>query len=125
MRKWDVLEFAADPPKWETEMGRWEDRYGQTVVRFDTFVPSRMVPACNRFYAAVTEQTLTHDGSEVLGRHLGNAVTRQKPQGTVIVKDSKSSPRKIDAAVAAVVAHDRAMWWATRQASGDVLFAFT
>jgi phage terminase large subunit-like protein len=125
MRKWDVLEFAADPPKWETEMGRWEDRYGQTVVRFDTFVPSRMVPACNRFYAAVTEQTLTHDGSQVLGRHLGNAVTRQKPQGTVIVKDSKSSPRKIDAAVAAVVAHDRAMWWATRQQSGDVLFAFT
>jgi phage terminase large subunit-like protein len=52
-------------------------------------------------------------------------MTRQKPQGTVIVKDSKSSPRKIDAAVAAVVAHDRAMWWATRQASGDVLFAFT
>lgn len=113
MRRWDVAEFAADPPKWETEMGRWEERYGEVVVRFDTFVPSRMVPACNRFFAAVTEQTITHDGSEVLARHLGNAVTRQKPQGTVIVKDSKMSPRKIDAAVAAVVAHDRAMFHTT------------
>jgi phage terminase large subunit-like protein len=125
MRRWDVVEFAADPPKWESEMGRWEERYGAVVVRFDTFVPSRMVPACNRFYAAVTEQTVTHDGSEVLGRHLANAVTRQKPQGTVIVKDSKSSPRKIDAAVAAVVAHDRAMWHATQAGSASVIFAFT
>lgn len=125
MRRWDVLEFAADPPKWESEMERWEERYGEVIVRFDTFVPSRMVPACNRFFAAVTEGNLTHDGSEVLGRHLGNAVTKQKLQGTVIVKDSKSSPRKIDAAIAAVVAHDRAMWHATQAGVSDVFFAFT
>jgi phage terminase large subunit-like protein len=127
MRRWDVAEFAADPPKWESEMERWEERYGEVVVRFDTFSRARMAPACNRLYAAVTEGRLAHDGSEVLGRHFGNAVTKQTPQGTVIVKDSKSSPRKIDAAVASVVAHDRAMWHATHgePAFGDVWFAFT
>lgn len=125
MRRWDVAEFAADPPKWESEMERWEERYGEAVVRFPTFSRARMAPACNRFYAAVTERTLTHDGSEVLGRHLGNAVTKQVNEGHVIVKDSKSSPRKIDAAVAAVVAHDRAMWHATQQADTFVGFAFS
>ena len=85
-----------------------------------------MAPACNRFYAAVTEKNVTRDPSEVLARHLGNAVTKQTPQGTVIVKDSKSSPRKIDAAVAAVIAHDRAVWHVTNgPRSSDVLFAFT
>jgi phage terminase large subunit-like protein len=126
MRRWDVVEFAADPPKWESEMERWEERYGDVVVRFDTFSRARMAPACNRFYAAVTEQNLVHDGSEVLARHLGNAVTKQTPQGTVIVKDSKSSPRKIDAAVACVIAHDRAVWHQTNgPRSSDVWFAFT
>ena len=126
MRRWDVVEFAADPPKWESEMERWEGRYGEVVVRFDTFSRARMAPACNRLYAAVTEQAVTHDGSEVLGRHLGNAVTKQTPQGTVIVKDSKSSPRKIDAAVAAVIAHDRAVWHSTNESgAADVFFAFT
>lgn len=126
MRRWNVVEFAADPPKWESEMERWEERYGEVVVRFDTFSRARMAPACNRFFAAVTEQNLTRDGSEVLARHLGNAVTKQTPQGTVIVKDSKSSPRKIDAAVAAVIAHDRAVWHVTNgPQSSAVVFAFT
>jgi phage terminase large subunit-like protein len=53
---------------------------------------------------------LTHDGSPVLARHLANAVTKVSPQGTTIVKDGRGSPRKIDAAIAAVMAHDRAMW---------------
>ena len=126
MRSFDVVELAADPPKWESEMERWEERYGDVVVRFDTFSRARMAPACNRLYAAVTEQNLCHDGSEVLARHFGNAVTKQTPQGTVIVKDSKSSPRKIDAAVAAVVAHDRAVWHSTNdQSAGAVFFEFT
>lgn len=126
MRRWDVVEFAADPPKWESEMERWEERYGDVVVRFPTFSRARMAPACNRLFAAVTEGRLSHDGSEVLERHLGNAVTKQTPEGHVIVKDSKSSPRKIDAAVAAVVAHDRAVWHATNSPQyGDVWFAFT
>lgn len=122
MRRWNVAELAADPPKWESEMERWEERYGEVVVRFDTFSRARMAPACNRLYAAVTEQNLTHDGSEALARHFGNAVTKQTPQGTVIVKDSKSSPRKIDAAVAAVVAHDRAVWHSTQDDSHPGVF---
>jgi hypothetical protein len=32
------------------------------------------------------------------------------PGGAYITKDGRNSPRKIDAAVAAVIAHDRARW---------------
>ena len=112
MARYDVAELAPDPPKWETDIEEWEDLYGDVVVRFPTWVRKRMAPACNRFYAAVMERQIRHDGSDALARHLLNCVTKHTPEGVVIVKAAKSSPRKIDAAVAAVVAHDRACWHA-------------
>ena len=112
MARYDVVELAPDPPKWETDIEEWEDLYGEVVVRFPTWVRKRMAPACNRFYAAVMEHQLRHDGDLDLARHLLNCVTKHTPEGVVIVKAAKSSPRKIDAAVAAVVAHDRACWHA-------------
>jgi len=38
-----------------------------------------------------------------------NAVAKTSTFGDVVVKDARNSPRKIDAAVAAIVAHDRAL----------------
>jgi phage terminase large subunit-like protein len=67
-----------------------------------------MVPACAKFYDAVVEKRIIHDGDPVLTRHLDNAVTKIDNLGPRIVKDKKSSPRKIDAAVAAILAVDRA-----------------
>jgi phage terminase large subunit-like protein len=67
-----------------------------------------MVPACARFYDAVVEQRIIHDGNPTLARHLDNAVVKTDAIGPRIVKDKKNSPRKIDAAVAAVLAYDRA-----------------
>ena len=55
---------------------------------------------------------LTHDGNPTLARHLRNAVTKRKVGGDVITKESTDSPRKIDAAIAAVVAYERACWHA-------------
>jgi phage terminase large subunit-like protein len=39
-----------------------------------------------------------------------NAVLKETAQGAYIVKEDKSSPRKIDAAIAAVIAYNRARW---------------
>jgi phage terminase large subunit-like protein len=85
------------------------DELGIPVTKFHTNQASRMVPACQEFFDAVTEGRLTHDGDPVLARHLDNAVIKSDRFGRRITKESGNSPRKIDAAVAAVVAHSRAI----------------
>lgn len=60
----------------------------------------------------VLEGGLTHDGDPVLARHVGHCVAKETPYGVIVTKDAADSPRKIDAAVAAIVAYDRAAWHA-------------
>ncbi|MGH8929697.1 MAG: hypothetical protein ACRDZO_03420 [Egibacteraceae bacterium] len=69
-----------------------------------------MGPACDSFEQAVGSDELTHDGSEVLKRHLDNAVPVKRRGYLVITKAGADSPDKIDAAVGAVGAHARAAW---------------
>ena len=108
METYNVVELACDPPGWNDTVDAWHDRWGSPpVIAFHTNQPSKMAPASSRFYSAVVNGDLTHDGSKVLARHIGNAVVKETPNGAVIVKDGRKSPRKIDAAVAAVVAYER------------------
>jgi phage terminase large subunit-like protein len=83
-----------------------EDR----VLAFNTFVRKRMAAACSSFYQAATSDGLSHDGHAGLSRHVDNAVLKETAQGAYITKEDKSSPRKIDAAIAAVIAWNRARW---------------
>lgn len=114
MERFDVAELACDPPGWHAEMDAWQERYGDVVVEFPTNQRPRMAPACDRFRTGILEGGLTHSGDHRLVRHVAHCVAKETPQGTVIVKDAQDSPRKIDAAVAAVVAYERASWHATR-----------
>ena len=123
MGKYRVAELACDPSLWRSELEQWEALYGEAVQRIPP-TTARMAPACNRFYAAVADGMMTNDGNPTLARHLANAVTKVTPQGTTIVKDAKGSPRKIDAAIAAVIAHDRAMWQ-SKQAGMKPLMAWS
>jgi phage terminase large subunit-like protein len=70
--------------------------------------PSRMTPATQRFHEAVMNRGLTHAGDPRLARHIGNAVLKVDARGQRITKDAKRSNRKIDLAVASVMAFDRA-----------------
>jgi phage terminase large subunit-like protein len=109
--RWDVVELAADSALWLSELQAWEAD-GVPVVSYPQ-TPSRMVPATQRFYEAAVTGELRHDGDPILARHVGNAVIR--PNGQV-GKEHKDSRRKVDAAVAAIMAHDRAaVLAATRQ----------
>lgn len=104
-RRYNVVVMLADPPRWHREIEEWQDEYGDDVViMFDTNKTAKMAEACDRFYALVLDAEITHDGSEEIGRHLRNAVTRETRNGAYITKDSRGSPRKIDAAIGAVLA---------------------
>jgi phage terminase large subunit-like protein len=67
-----------------------------------------MGPATNRFHAVVVDRLLSHDGRSMLARHVATAVLREDRRGVRLAKEHRDSKRRIDAAVAAVVAHDRA-----------------
>lgn len=108
--RWDVLELAADPWGWRSELEEWSATHGDRVVEFNTAWTSRMAPATDRAWQLVTSGGMTHDGSEVIARHIGNAVVKSTPMGASLQKDKRGSSRKIDGAVGAVVALDRAAW---------------
>jgi phage terminase large subunit-like protein len=108
--RWKVRELACDPPGWYTEIDQWGEQYGSRVVlHFQTNNRRFMAESCSRFYTAVTQQQLSHDGDSRLARHLANATLKHTPAGDYIVKESRHSSKKIDLAVAAVIAYDRAL----------------
>ncbi len=110
METYRVAELAADPPGWHREIGEWEDRYGSVVVtEFRTNLRKFMARACARLHSAVANGTMTHDGNKRLAVHVANAVTKETADGAYITKEYRHSPRKIDAATAAVIAFDRAV----------------
>jgi phage terminase large subunit-like protein len=105
-RRWRVLEIAADPFRWARSLQLLEGE-GLPILEYPQS-PGRMSPATARFYEAVVNGALTHSGDSRLARHIGNAVLREDARGARLAKERKDSPRRIDAAVAAVMAHDRA-----------------
>ena len=107
--RWAVRELPADPSLWRDVLEHLAAE-GVPVVEFPQS-PGRMIPATQRFYEAVMERRLTHSGDPALARHVGNARTRvARGGGLQLTKGSfgHSSPRKIDAAVAAVMGYERA-----------------
>ncbi|WP_431911739.1 terminase TerL endonuclease subunit [Nonomuraea jabiensis] len=109
------VEWAfCDPSYWQNVVGTWAldfkeaDRDGRDIVY--EFSPQRarqMVEAVERFHtAAHLAEEICHDGNPDLGRHITNAVTYEVPQGLLIRKESKRSKKKIDAAIAAVLAYE-------------------
>lgn len=110
-RDYDVVEMACDPWGWRSEIQLWSEKHGaRKVIEWPTNVFSRMAPATDRTFTMLAEGRMTHDGSEELSAHFSNCIAKRTSLGDVIVKDQKSSPRKIDAAVAGIVAVDRAIF---------------
>ena len=114
----DVVEVAFDPYRWQRSMDALAAA-GVPIVEYASSSPARMVPACSKFYDAVTGGLILHDHSPVLTRHLDNTVIKIDRLGPRIVKEHRGSPRKIDAAVCAVMAFDRATF--AREAEPEAL----
>ena len=78
----------------------------------------RMAPATDRMYADAADGKFSHDGDPRLAAHIAHCVAKRTPQGDLVSKDKKNSTRKIDAAVAAIVALDRATFHSTQKRGG-------
>jgi len=105
--EYNVLEVAFDPFRWQRSMDALAAD-GVPIVEYPSTSPARMVSACAKFYDAVMSKQIAHDGNPVLTRHLDNCATKVDRLGPRIVKEHRGSPRKIDSAVSAVIAFDRA-----------------
>lgn len=114
--RWQVLEIACDPYRWARTFQVLDDE-GLPVVTFPQ-TASRMTPATTRFFEAVVNKTITHNGDARLARHIGNAQLRTDNRGSRLAKEAKGSKRRIDLAVSSVMALERASWW---QSQGGAL----
>ena len=108
-RRWKVQEIVADPFRWARSLQILEGD-GLPVVEYPQS-PARMTPATQRFGEAVLNQTLTHSGHPDLTRHVLNATVKADSRGVRLSKEHRDSARKIDCAVAAVMAYARARTW--------------
>jgi hypothetical protein len=115
--RWTVCGFFADPARWIDEVSRWEALYGPRLkVRATQVHPiqwwmtggrtTQIVKAVENAEHAIREGGMTHDGSYALTTHVLNARRRETTSGITIGKDYPDSPRKIDGAVAMLLA----MW---------------
>lgn len=114
-RRFQVVELVCDPYRWESEIEDWADIYGDVVIEFPTNSQSRMALACSQFYSATVSGDYRHDGNPTVVRHFANAIPKETRQGTYITKDAPNSPRKIDAAIAAIIGYHRAIYHLTAQ----------
>jgi phage terminase large subunit-like protein len=114
LKGYAVQELAADGFRWARSLENLE-KEGLPVVLYPQS-PSRMVAACQKFYEAVGQEEIHHGGDAVLEaaltRHLANSAVKTDRFGPRIVKEHRGSPRKIDLAVCAVMALDRARYYA-------------
>lgn len=118
----NVVECAYDEYLWQDTF----DELSEEIKRADgeeLFVaypqtPSRMGPATQRFYELVQSQKIRHEGDPRLARHLGHAQIKTDERGSRLVKDARNSPKKIDLAIASLMAVDRAAFWLTQDTAG-------
>jgi phage terminase large subunit-like protein len=103
--RYNVLEVTADPYRWTRTLQVLADE--RIPVSEFPQSPSRMTPATTSLYEAVVNGAVTHDGDRRLARHVANAVLKADSRGTRLVKEHKDSRRRIDLAVAAVMAYAR------------------
>lgn len=106
-RTFNVREVVCDPFRWQRSMQVLADD-GLPIVEWPTNAVARIVPAWQRFYDAVMDEQLHHDGDMRLARHMSNMVLKRDNRGARPTKESKMSGRKIDLGIAAIIAYDRA-----------------
>jgi phage terminase large subunit-like protein len=58
--------------------------------------------ACEMTLADIQDRAFTHDGDSPMGRHVTNAKRHPNRWGVSIAKETRDSPKKIDAAVCVI-----------------------
>lgn len=113
--KYDVVSFRADVKEFEAYVDQWGRDFRRVLkvnaspgnpVAFDMRGQQKKFSFdCERFLDSVLERELVHDDNKVLRQHVLNAHRHPTNWDAITVrKKSKDSSKKIDAAVAAVMA---------------------
>lgn len=115
-----VGKMYADPPKWWTEIEGWQKEYGDidgkpVVEPLDTNQARRFAPAVDRWLTSIAEGSHTHDGEAFASEHV-KAAHKQKVRLAEVESDKTlyvlvkgSDKRRIDGAIADVLAYEAAM----------------
>lgn len=106
--RFDVARMYCDPPGWQSEIDRWASKYGsEHVIEWPTYRISQMHAALDRFVTDLSTGLLTHDGCPITATHVANARKLARP-GDKYILGKPNQSQKIDAAMAAVLAHEAA-----------------
>ncbi|WP_420312556.1 terminase [Streptomyces sp. YS-B37] len=116
-RLFDVRAFFADVALWESYIADWSETYGaglavsspsgKDAIGWDMRGSQKTVTlAHERLMRSIFDAKLAHDGDLTLRRHVLNARRRTNNYGISFGKESKDSPRKIDAYAALMLAHE-------------------
>jgi hypothetical protein len=116
-KKYRVVGFYADPPYWQDWVRAWGREYGEQLevkasgkheIAWYTKRDVQMAEALELLRTAIASGTVAFDDESLFGRimrrHFLNARKWERRGGTLIGKEKKNSPKKIDAAVAATLA---------------------
>jgi hypothetical protein len=117
--KFKVVGFYADPPLWQDYIDNWAKEYeaqlvvkssAKHAIKWYTKRDVQMAEALERLHTAISNGDMSHDDDTRLGkvmtRHFRNARRWKRRGGTVIGKEGKNSPMKLDAAIAATLAFE-------------------
>jgi hypothetical protein len=112
--RYDVAAMFSDVHPWESYVDAWSRDFGaglrvkaaeKSAVGYDMRSKGQLFTrAAEAFAAAVADGELTHDGNTTLREHVHNARRRLSRFGVGLGKEHRESGRKVDAAVAAVLA---------------------
>lgn len=111
---YNIVSFKADVKEFEAYIDLWGAKYGKSLsvkasgrhpVAFDMRgEEKRFTDYCERTLDAIIEGQLTHTGDALLRQYVLNCRRRPNKYGISVSKETKDSPRKIDAAVCAILA---------------------
>lgn len=110
--RYHVTRMYCDPPKWESWVSAWAGEFGdKRVLEWWTNRRKPMAYALRSFVGAIAGEELSHDGNAQLDDHIGNSrqlytnlVDEEEKPLWILKKERPDSPKKIDAAMAAVLA---------------------
>lgn len=113
--EYEVVGFFADPPYWQEYIDEWERDFGEELqikannrspIKWWTKRDTQMSQALDRLKTALKLSTTSLADDPDMRRHFLNAREWNRRGGSVIGKETKNSPRKIDLAMAATLAFE-------------------
>lgn len=124
-QRFKVVRMNCDPAYWQDIVGRWAVEHQDLVFEWWTNRPLAMSRAIERLETAILTKSVTHIGAAVLTRHVLNTEVEHTAYGMRLRKSAKGGERKIDAAVAAVLAYEaRAEHLSVPPAPSNAVYGF-